>query len=979
MTESLDLLIDAVRDACNSTQWARGVQLQRGGAVTFEARGEGTITLRVAARRGLVAPAVTLAPGDPSWSCECDARGEACEHVAAAALALREDSALTQATEGESVTTIAPTEGRIAYRLGVAPAGLTFTRVALSAAGELPIAAPLEAIATGRADGPRFVAAPLDLEIERAGGLLPAGAVVPRERVERLFRALSSSREVTLEGEPVRVSIERIPPVALVRDRGAGFWVELTEDPRVTRSFAAGVLLLGERLALRGEAPLNARERDELTAGRYWPPERAGEMVAEWLPILAAKLPLWIDTIRLPQSATLPPRLLVRTARDNDALLVSAELVYGDPVRARIEDGRMVLLGGGAVPQRDPAAEARLLKELEASLRLSPGGSLRFDGEAAIGFAAQLSRWSGEVDGDAHHEFRDDGALMVALQFDAQFEATFRTSAGARPRGGAAAVLRAWQSGQRWVGLESGGFASLPNDWLTRHGVAVADLMAARDASGTLTAAALPELARFAEQTGAPVPNVCRLHVDRLKAALEQPAELPSDLCATLRHYQHEGVTWLRALGDCGLGALLADDMGLGKTVQTLAALQGRTLVVAPASVVFNWSEECGKFRPGLCVATYHGANRRLDPAADVTITTYALLRLDLPALAAVAWDTVVLDEANAIKNPESQAARATLQLRAGRRIALSGTPVENRLTELWSVMQFLNPGWLGSLDDFSDRIERPIATGDSVVAMRLRQRLQPFVLRRLKREVAPELPPRTELVRRCELADGERATYDALQLAARTDVVEQLQSGGNPLHALEALLRLRQACCHAALVPGSGVLAAAGSSKLSLLLELLDTAAADGHKSLVFTQWTSLLDLAEPWLQRAGLPYTRLDGSTQNRGAVVAEFQREDGPPVMLLSLKAGGVGLNLTAADHVFLLDPWWNPAAEDQAADRAHRIGQEKPVFITRLIAAGTVEERVLALQESKRAVAAAALGTGGALAALSRDEVLSLLGA
>ncbi|MFN7967637.1 MAG: DEAD/DEAH box helicase, partial [Acidobacteriota bacterium] len=272
-----------------------------------------------------------------------------------------------------------------------------------------------------------------------------------------------------------------------------------------------------------------------------------------------------------------------------------------------------------------------------------------------------------------------------------------------------------------------------------------------------------------------------------------------------------------------------------------------------------------------------------------------------------------------------------------------------------------------------------PIAGGDASVALRLRQRLQPFVLRRLKRDVAPELPPRTELVRRCELAAGERALYDAVQLATRADVIEQLQAGGNPMHALEALLRLRQVCCHAALVPGSGVPAAATSAKLSLLLELLEVAAADGHKSLVFTQWTSLLDLVEPWLKSAGIPFVRLDGSTQNRGAVVAQFQSVDGPPVMLLSLKAGGVGLNLTAADHVFLLDPWWNPAAEDQAADRAHRIGQDKPVFVTRLIAADTVEERVLALQQSKRAIAEAALGTKGALTALSRDELLTLLGA
>jgi SNF2 family DNA or RNA helicase len=370
----------------------------------------------------------------------------------------------------------------------------------------------------------------------------------------------------------------------------------------------------------------------------------------------------------------------------------------------------------------------------------------------------------------------------------------------------------------------------------------------------------------------------------------------------------------------------------------------------------------------------YHGAGRALDERADVTLTSYALLRLDADVLGAVKWDCAVLDEAQAIKNPDSQVARAAYRLQAAFRLTLTGTPVENRLEELWSQLHFLNRDLLGSRAHFEERYARPIAAGEPGVAAALRERLRPFVLRRLKAEVAPELPPRTEAVLHCELSDAERAVYDAVRAATRSDLVERLQAGGSVLEALEALLRLRQAACHSALVPGQH---AESSTKLEVLGDALAEAVAEGHKALVFSQWTSLLDLVEPELHTRELGYGRLDGSTRDRGAVVDAFQASDGPPVLLISLRAGGTGLNLTAADHVFLLDPWWNPAVEAQAADRAHRIGQERPVFVYRLVALGTVEERILALQESKRALAQAALAGADRATSITREELLALL--
>jgi SNF2 family DNA or RNA helicase len=535
--------------------------------------------------------------------------------------------------------------------------------------------------------------------------------------------------------------------------------------------------------------------------------------------------------------------------------------------------------------------------------------------------------------------------------------------------------MRAYRDGLSLVPLGGGGWATLPGDWLERYGSQVMDLLAARDADERVPTAALPELGALCDALDEPRPP----GLERLAPLLEgfegiPRSERPADLTATLRHYQEIGVDWLAFLRSAELGAVLADDMGLGKTLQTICVLAGKSLVVCPKSVVYNWADEIARFRPGLRVTTYHGPRRALDPAADVTLTTYAVLRMDVDKLADQSWDTVVLDEAQAIKNATSQTARAAFELGGAFRIALSGTPVENRLEELWSLMHFANPGLLGGKSSFQERYAGPIASGNAEAGARLRAKIRPFVLRRMKREVVPELPPRTDAVLHIELEDRERHLYDAVRLATKKEVAERLSHGGGVFAALEALLRLRQASCHPALVPGQQ---AETSSKVEALLENLEDVVADGHKALVFSQWTSLLDLVEPHLEKAGITFTRLDGSTRDRGAVVRAFQDDEACPVLLASLKAGGTGLNLTAADHVFLLDPWWNPAVEDQAADRAHRIGQDRPVMVYRMVARDTVEERILALQDKKRALTDVALGGADHGGGITRAELLALL--
>ncbi|MEL6345600.1 MAG: DEAD/DEAH box helicase, partial [Myxococcota bacterium] len=704
-----------------------------------------------------------------------------------------------------------------------------------------------------------------------------------------------------------------------------------------------------------------------LSRGVHYEPSEVGKLVAETIPNLERRIPIGYRSDRLPQIDDNPPRLMLETSRHKETLIVMPLIVYGDPPTAHVERGRLVLRDG-VVPIRNRRSEERLARQAADQLGLAVGLEARYRGEAAVQFVDQLDRFSGQVTGGGWKSFRRVGSITPQIQI--QGDALDVDWGGADSD----RMLQAWMDGDTLVPLSDGGWADVPQEWLAEHGHRVFDLLAAREPSGRVPRHALFDLARLCEELDQPPPP----GLDKLRSLVEDfegipDTPLPADLTATLRGYQRKGVNWLNFLREAGMGGILADDMGLGKTLQALCALDGDTLVVAPTSVLHNWASEIAKFRPTLGVCLYHGPKRALDADADVVLTSYALLRLDQQLLSEKKWGTVILDEAQAIKNPQSQVAQAAFKLNAAFRVTLTGTPVENRLEELWSQFHFLNPGFLSGRRDFQDRYAKPIAVGEPGAAQRLRERIRPFVLRRLKRDVAPELPPRTDVTLRCTLTREERRAYDTVRVAAQEKLVKEL-GGNDVMAALEALLRLRQAACHTSLLPGQ---TATTSSKVELLMETLESVISEGHKSLVFSQWTALLDLIQPHLRRLQIPFVRLDGSTRNRARVVESFQSADGPPVFLISLKAGGTGLNLTAADHVFLVDPWWNPAVEDQAADRAHRIGQDQPVMVYRLVAEDTVEERILVLQDRKRQLAEAAVGGANQATGITRAELLALL--
>ena len=476
-------------------------------------------------------------------------------------------------------------------------------------------------------------------------------------------------------------------------------------------------------------------------------------------------------------------------------------------------------------------------------------------------------------------------------------------------------------------------------------------------------------------------------------ASPRAPADTPppSGLQATLRPYQREGLAWLQHLRAHDAAGVLADDMGLGKTLQTIAHLlaekeAGRldapALVVAPTTLVGNWRRELARFAPALRVVVLHGPQRRDQliriPRADVVVTTYPVLVRDQAVLATRTFSHLILDEAQAIKNARSLVHKAALAMRARHRLCLSGTPVENTLGELWSLFELLMPGLLGEADWFRHRYVVPIEREGNADRLRaLREQVAPFILRRTKEEVARDLPPKTEIVRPVELRGPQRDLYESLRVAAHAEVRQAIRRKGlaaSAITILDALMKLRQVCCDPRLLPGETAREVTDSAKHDLLMEMLQQQLAGGRRVLVFSQFASMLGLISASLRREGIRHSALTGATVDRQGAVDAFEQRRAD-VFLISLKAGGTGLNLTSADTVIHFDPWWNPAAQAQATDRAHRIGQTRAVFVYKLIVAGSVEERMLALQRRKQQLADGLLGRadGARLPTLSEREV------
>ena len=696
------------------------------------------------------------------------------------------------------------------------------------------------------------------------------------------------------------------------------------------------------------------------------------------------------------RASTVPGKLHGELAFDYEGSLVPAL----DPSRGRYKaQGRRFLL-------RDRHAEqdaAAMLTHIGLKLRRSSLGQPSDGWEMLPGKLPRVVRellaagWHVEAEGKL---FRRPGGYRMEVTsgvdwFELNGEVNYGKSKARLPE-----LLEALRRGDKMVRLDDGTYGMLPEEWLERTGMFArlgepqnGHIRFLRNQAGLLDAllAAQPEAS-------------CDATFARIRQQLSafegvHPAAQPAGFVGQLRDYQRQGLGWIEFLRSFSFGGCLADDMGVGKTAQVLALLETRrelraagerlapSLVVVPKSLVFNWKEEAKRFTPQLRVLDYTGLARIGEDfsAYDVVLTTYGTLRRDASHLKDVQFDYVVLDEAQAVKNASTESAKAVRLLRSEYRLALSGTPVENHLGELFSLFEFLNPGMLSEGGVFKAsgagilNLGGPGRTPDEPARRLLAHALRPFILRRTKEQVARELPPKTEQTVHCEMDLLQRKLYNELRQHYRDALLKRVDKQGmakSKIQVLEALLRLRQAAaCHPGLIDVRR--SAEGSAKLDVLLDRLREVLDEGHKALVFSQFTSLLKIVRERLDARGTVYEYLDGATRDRQTRVERFQSDAHCPLFLISLKAGGLGLNLTAAGYVFLLDPWWNPAAESQAVDRAHRIGQTQQVFAYRLITRDTVEEKVLELQKTKRDLADSIINTDNSLLQNLQREDLELL--
>lgn len=688
------------------------------------------------------------------------------------------------------------------------------------------------------------------------------------------------------------------------------------------------------------------------------------------------------------------PRLLVlRPDTGDDDVRVDLDFRYGD-IEIEASDPRLLvpIAGVDAWVRRDRGAEREATDRLEA-LELQRDR----DGEGwtvALGRLGDVVReldelgWRIEAEGA---RVRPPGAVRMGIAsgtdwLDLHGDIDFGDRTAALPT-----LLEAARRRAGFVRLDDGTFGLVPEAWVERLR-ALGEVASGPGEDDGLRFRAFQ--ASFLEALFETEPDVAPVGLEvwsaRLRALGEPGEEVePEGFVGDLRPYQRHGLAWMSRLIEVGAGGCLADDMGLGKTVQVLALLQNRrnedpdrvSLVVAPRSLLFNWMEEAKRFTPQLRAERYAGPGREalLEELKDIDllVTTYGTLRRDVGRLRDHAFDLAVLDEAQAIKNAVSQTARAARSLRAENRLALSGTPVENHLGELWSLFEFLNPGMLGASQKLGDLFGQG-ELGQKELRT-LARAVGPFVLRRTKEQVLRDLPEKTEQTLHCELEGAQARLYREVRDHYRARLARKVRDEGirrSRFEILEALLRLRQVACHPGLLDKER--RDEPSAKLDLLLERLFEVVEEGHKALVFSQFTSFLSLVRDRLEPLGIRYEYLDGRTRARQERVARFQEDPDIPVFLISLKAGGTGLNLTAADYVFLLDPWWNPAVEAQAIDRAHRIGRELPVFAYRLVARETIEERILELQDRKRELADAILaGERGPLGDLTAEDLDDLL--
>ena len=813
------------------------------------------------------------------------------------------------------------------------------------------------------------------------GGQMPGMAILDRDQFLKLIGSLVNHPRVTLGRKvPVRISGESLLPILRVSQQFNGQW-----EVQADLSALKGKILLGTEAAwlwfnqvLQPVSPgLPIGYLPLMRSPIFLKDEEGRNFVREELGLLGRFFV--IEPVAQEALEAARPEVAATFEGSLNHLTVKLQFLYGQRIiTAGVASESAIRDPSGRMTARNMTFERECLRRLQDAGFSGPSviGEYVLRGQMAIlnFFAGKLPDlqkiWKVSIGSRFQNITRQIERVTPRLEITGSgedwFDFSFSLESLRGDRFSAAEIQRLLQMGQNFTKLRDGRLATFDAASLEEFETILRDCQPGQPQPGRYRIqksqaayldSAFEELPGAALRRSVEWENWTRSQRQLVPFELEKFGSLEK----VLRPYQKEGVSWLRFLSKNGLGGILADEMGLGKTLQALAflrPLKGTSLVVCPSSLLFNWSREAERFVPELTVLCIEGATRNelfpKIPDSNLVLTSYPLLRRDIDRYRRFDFEAVFLDEATHIKNPDTQNAQAAMALRARHRFVLTGTPVENSVRDLWSIAEFVVPGYLGDRTDFRERYELPIARGSKLERTRLAKRLRPIVLRRLKHQVARDLPEKIEQVSFCDLSPEQLELYQKLHQEARRKI-EELSGAKDQNRArmatLTALLRLRQVCCDLRLL---GMPAGCPSKKVELLRELLQESIDGGHRVLVFSQFVSMLKLISAELDGDATPYCYLDGGTKDRADVVDRFQRSSDIPVMLISLKAGGVGLNLSSADAVIHFDPWWNPAVEAQATDRAHRIGQTRVVTAYKLICRNTVEEKILNLQQKKKEV-------------------------
>lgn len=966
-------LYNEIKESADKKIWARGLEIARRKDVRIISPKNYVVIEKISASDH----EVRLDPIELDWVCTCASESDPCEHVSATMVAIK-----MEAEKNIPIEAYMSKQFSVQYELRRASNNyLVLDRKLVKSGDGQPETAEIKhsllSIVSGRIEGPNISAKPYDLEIDRVltgdFGARIDGYISSVRAWSLLFPHLASLQEshgFVFEGGALSFNNKKKAAEILELSPSIdGYILTLKSNDRVLETYANGVCLYegdhGQELRIIAKNDLPETILADLRLGRHFSQNEKVELFSKLLPELKKRFKV-LETGVEAKATYAPMGFCVKNKIVGPRKVeTSFHISYGDPVKAYLSSGELVCLGN-EVPLRKIEREDVKRREFEREFGYELSKSYVYENEKIFDWISKISRFHLNFIGDSLDTLKVLGKSKILTKLlgeDIDFAVEVE---GEKIAVDPQDLLEAYEKDTKFIKTEKG-YVEVKTEWLDEYHDLIRSFMIAKNGRQAKGVSALESI-RIIEGFGFSPPKKLKAYKDNLFTNTDQ-IDL-SIVHAELREYQKEGVNWLYKLKEANLGALLADDMGLGKTIQSIAVFKGRTLIICPTSLVFNWKNELEIFRPDLSVSVFHGASRELNKKSDIVITTYGILRSDIENLCEETWSCVCIDEAQVIKNPQSKATQALWKIKSDFRLALTGTPIENHYKDLWSIFNFIAPGLLGELSYFNKFIVKPIQAETEGILSGLRARISPFILRRTKSDVLLELPDKTEVINYCEMSEAQNKSYEDYLSGVKSKISsEEIK----PIQIFELILRLRQFACDPRLVDKNY---SGGSGKIDVFRELIREVVDENHKSLVFSQWTSFLDLISDELLEMGIQTYRLDGSTRNREEVVASYNNDTRPCVFLLSLKAGGVGLNLTSADHVFLLDPWWNPATERQAIDRAHRIGQENPVMIHRLVGKDTIEEKVIKLQKIKETMSDSILQDMDS-AVVSKRDLLELL--